>query len=174
VLSRKVEADLLALLDEEQIDRMREIIRCIRLDELAERVSQKVVRYKLELKLNARQVEEMYPIFLADQLKKDDLFRSLRKPKGPSRASHEEIRGAMDRLKGERDSKLRPILSDEQWERFRKIEEGRFGGRDRPRPGPPPAREPCDEEARPPCDAAEGAPLQGVPSSEADPVQTLR
>src|SRR5262245_51981483 len=75
-LGQKVEQDLLSLLDEGQREDMRQIIRQINISGVEERVSQKVHYYKRELKLSAKQEEEVYPIFFNDQLDKDECMRA--------------------------------------------------------------------------------------------------
>jgi hypothetical protein len=115
-LVRKLEGDLTALLDETQRERMQEIKWQVKYSETVDAVLSKVSTYKLDLDLTPEQEEKVYTIFLADQIKKDEVLkdRSL---------SGDEKRKRYLLLSDERAAKLRPVLGEEQWKRFRAIEE---------------------------------------------------
>jgi len=130
-LGRKVEEDLLSLLDEGQREDMRQIIRQINLSGVEERVSQKVHYYKRELKLTAKQEEEVYPIFLADQLDKDECMRDCGR-----RAARDELRQRFAKMNEERAGKLRPILTEAQWTTFRELEAKKQSWTSSPGDGP--------------------------------------
>jgi hypothetical protein len=125
-LGKKVEEELLALLDEGQKEQMRHLMHQIKINDVFERVSQKVASYKPDLALAPKQEEEVLSVLLADQLKKDEFFRDLEscRAKGEKR-SGEEVKKALDSMTEERDQKLRPILSDTQWARWKEIQKKR-------------------------------------------------
>ena len=122
---RQVESDLVSLLDEGQREQMLSIMREFRVDEVAEKVTQKVRRYRIELKLSNSQEETFYRVLLSNQLAKDDLSRGFcaRKQAIGYDAARKEWADALQKLSAECSSKLEPLLSPEQWKRYREISE---------------------------------------------------
>ena len=114
-VGQKVQKDILDLLEPEQRDHMGAIIQGFKFDQVADRVAPKVAMYKAELKLNQQQEDAFNAIFFTDQLAKDDAFRECK-------GSREELGKRFEKLNEERALKVRPILGDEQWDRFQKME----------------------------------------------------
>ncbi len=119
----KMEADLLDLLDTGQREQMREIMRQIRINEVAGDVSRKLALYCRELKLTPQQEENLYPIFLADQLTKNEYFRDLhlRESRGES-VEHQKVMSTLSRMGEERAEKIRPHLTGEQFAKYQEIQ----------------------------------------------------
>jgi hypothetical protein len=102
---------------------MRQIMRQINFNGVAERVSQKILYYKRELRLSGKQEEEVYPIFLSDQLDKDECLRTCgRRRSGGDKLTRDQVRERFASMNEERAKKLRPILTDAQWTKFRELE----------------------------------------------------
>jgi len=166
-LNRKLEADLEELLDDGQRGLLREIIRTMDLHKAMEVVSLRVAPYKRELRLDPSQEEKFYSAFLDDRLRKDEHFRECgrRRDRG-EKVSREETEEVFKRLNQERAQRLRPILSDEQWEKFKKLEEGRRDWlRHRERKAPP------NSPLTPPPPAAPAPAPPGVAAEAPSPIR---
>lgn len=134
-LGVQVEKDLLALLDPAQHEEMRGIIRGLKFLEAAEHVSQKVSFLKTELTLSPRQEEEVYPVLMDYEFARDGVFKSMRvggKKSEDGKKSETFDRALLNQklaeIRDARDQKLRPILSDDQFKRFKELEEKRQRG----------------------------------------------
>jgi len=142
-LGQKMEADLLGLLDAGQREQMREIIRQIRINEVAGTVSLKLALYRRELNLTMEQEDTLYPILLSSQLDKNEYYRDLhlRRARGEN-ITHEVVWKRICSINEERDKKIRPFLTAEQFIGFKElVNRKRWGKQSSKKPVKKPAGE---------------------------------
>ena len=164
-LGQKVETDLLALLDEGQREQMVGIIRQIKINEVARRASDRLEELKRALKLNEKQEDAVYALLLSDLVDRDLYFRSVHdRRRRKEKVEHQEVVKAVEKLNDALREKMKPLLDDGQFCKFKEIEKRWqfWGGRQaekssppgapgsNPRPPPPEARPPSAEPAPPP------------------------
>ncbi len=161
-IGERVVNDLLALLDESQREGMRQILRDLKISEGWEEVSWRLAYYKAELSLTPKQEDVVFPILANERLVRDEIIREMRgsrpkeekkessvserKDEKPDREAMEKRRLATEQklseLREARTQKFRAILTDDQFQRYQKLEEkrererGRWGRGPRPGGGP--------------------------------------
>jgi len=125
-LAAKVEADLLALLDEGQREKMKYILREIKIVEVAGMVSEQLARYKGELSLGPGEEKELFNALIEFQVAWGNLVRT----QNPWRPGSDRVKFGKDvgRLQEELLSKAEKFLTKEQFAKFKAMREGERHG----------------------------------------------
>jgi hypothetical protein len=122
-LGQKVEDDLLALLDEGQREQMVGIIRQIKINEIGRRGSDRLVELKRELKLSEKQEDAVYALLLSDLVDRDQYFRSVHaRRRSKTNIERGEVMKACEKLNDALREKMKAVLDDGQFCKFREIE----------------------------------------------------
>ncbi len=127
-LGAKMEKDLLDILDAGQQERMREIMRQLKLPDVAGRVSSTLAWYRREMGLTQQQEESLYPIFLAHQIEVDEHFRaaSAKRARGET-VDRKQVLADVSKKADEIAVKVQAFLTPEQMTKFRELEKRRMG-----------------------------------------------
>ena len=160
----RVEEEIVALLDEGQRDRWRQITREIKIIEKTKRVSEEVASLRHDLSLSAQEESQAYPIFLNFHLASDEYQRKVRYRRAHGeQVDHQQVGRYFAKLQEEKLESLRPILGDERVGKLREIEKRRWSprsasGKAAPKAAPSPMPPPGDAGAKCPAPKETPAP----------------
>jgi hypothetical protein len=107
---------------------------------VAGKATQRLMELKHQLKLGSQQEDTVYALVLSDLVDKDQYLRNVRERRRSKEIiSHQEIAKAMEKFNEALAEKMKPLLADDQFCKFKEIEKRwpSWGGRQGEKTPPP-------------------------------------